>query len=67
MELAKAIRETRENIIKLLNESKLPIDVLVMMLKDIHYSVAAQADQMYEELMLKQKEEKNVSGDRNTK
>ena len=63
MDISQAIRHTREKLVATLNESGLPIDVLVMLLREAFENVSRQADQMYEELLQKQKEGKDVSGD----
>lgn len=51
-----AIRETRDALIKVLNESNLPIDVMDMLLGEIKINVHAQAEQEYMMEMAKQQE-----------
>lgn len=61
MEISQAIRITREKLIQVLNESHLPIDVVAMLLREAYDNVSRQADQVYEDLMQKKKEENDVS------
>lgn len=48
-----AIRETRDALLKVLNDSGLPIDVAVMILADIYAAIGKQAEDAY----LREKEE----------
>ena len=48
-----AIRETRDALLEVLNDSGLPIDVVVMILADIYAAIGKQAEDAY----LREKEE----------
>ena len=47
MNFPKAIRETKTQIVAVLNQSGLPIDVMDYILKEIHESVHRQAEDEY--------------------
>ena len=47
MEFNTAVRETKEKIINVLNESGLHIDVMDMMLELLHLSIHQQAEALY--------------------
>lgn len=48
MDLNKAIRETREKLLNVLNTSGLPIEVLRLILNEIQMAATKQADQELE-------------------
>ena len=52
-----AIRQTKKNIVEILNKSGLPIDVIDMLLGELKEIVHTQAESEYQNELLKQQEE----------
>ena len=57
MEFAEAVRNTREQIVRILNTSGLPIDAMDLLIGEIKTIVHAQAENDYMQLMQKRQQE----------
>lgn len=56
MTISKSIRDTRDKIVQDLNDSGLPIDVMVLIIGEIARAITVQADQAYADELRKEKE-----------